>query len=494
MSRDRTLEDTFYMAFTTRAFSTGVPTALSGSPVVSAYEDGSLTQITAGITLGVDHDSVVGLNMLTIAATAANGYESGKDYNLVITTGTVDSVSVVGEVVGQFSLGLSAAAVDLANGTDGLGAIKSDTAATLLDTAEIGAAGAGLTALATQASVDTVDSNVDAILVDTNDLQTNQGNWLTATGFATSGALATVDSNVDAILIDTNDLQTNQGNWLTATGFATAVDLATVDANVDAVLVDTGTTLPAQLDSMSGATFDTSTDSLEAIRNRGDAAWTTGAGGTPPQLLQATTIATLASQTSFTLTAGSSDDDAYNGAIVVITDSSSSVQKAVGTVSDYTGSTKRITLAADPAIFTMAAGDSIDVIAALGSGTGLTASETRAALGMASADLDTQLDAINTNVNGVQDATVTKNATFSDFTFPMKLSSDHYTAATGKTVTGERSLDAGAFATVSGTIAEVGDGVYQFDALAADTNGDTVTWKFSAADCDDTIVTFKTST
>lgn len=135
MSRDRTLEDTFFIAFTTRAFATGIPTVLSGVPVVSAYEDAGTTEITAGITLGADHDTVAGLNMLTIVATAANGYESGKDYNLVITTGTVGGVTVVGEVVGQFSLGLSAAAVDLANATDGLGAIKADTAATLTDTA-----------------------------------------------------------------------------------------------------------------------------------------------------------------------------------------------------------------------------------------------------------------------------------------------------------------------------------------------------------------------
>lgn len=105
---DRTLEDTFYIAFTTRSFSTGAPATLSGTPVVSAYEDAGLTQITAGITLGVDHDAVTGLNMLTIVAAAASGYEAGKDYNLVITTGTVGGVSVVGEVVGTFSLGLDA--------------------------------------------------------------------------------------------------------------------------------------------------------------------------------------------------------------------------------------------------------------------------------------------------------------------------------------------------------------------------------------------------
>jgi len=122
--RDRTVGDTFYMFFTTRAFATGIPTVLAGSPVVSAYEDDSVTQITAGITLGVSHDSVVGLNLLTVVATGGNGYETGKDYSFVITVGTVGGVSVVGEVVGEFSLSLSAAAIDLANGTDGLTALK----------------------------------------------------------------------------------------------------------------------------------------------------------------------------------------------------------------------------------------------------------------------------------------------------------------------------------------------------------------------------------
>jgi hypothetical protein len=125
--RDITLAETIYIFFTTRAFATGIPTVLAGSPVVSAYENDSVTQITAGITLGVSHDSVAGLNLLTIVATGANGYEAAKDYTLVITTGTVDSVSVVGEVVGEFTIGRSAAATDLANGTDGLGALKAET-------------------------------------------------------------------------------------------------------------------------------------------------------------------------------------------------------------------------------------------------------------------------------------------------------------------------------------------------------------------------------
>ncbi len=52
----------------------------------------------------------------------------------------------------------------------------------------------------------------------------------------------------------------------------------TLGKAVSDVLEDTGTTLPATLSSMAGATFDTSTDSLEAIRNRGDSAWPTATG------------------------------------------------------------------------------------------------------------------------------------------------------------------------------------------------------------------------
>ncbi len=97
------LGDTYYTKFTTRN-SSGVPTALAGTPVISVYEEGNLTQITAGVTLTVDYDSVTGLNDVAIVATGGNGYEAGKYYSVVITTGTVDSNSVVGEVVDQFRI------------------------------------------------------------------------------------------------------------------------------------------------------------------------------------------------------------------------------------------------------------------------------------------------------------------------------------------------------------------------------------------------------
>jgi hypothetical protein len=107
--RDYTLGDTLDIKFTTRKFSTGAPFTLAGSPAVAAYEDNNTTEITAGITLSVDFDSRTGLNNVRVVASGGNGYAAGKTYWLVITAGTVDSVSVVGEAVGEFTLGRSAA-------------------------------------------------------------------------------------------------------------------------------------------------------------------------------------------------------------------------------------------------------------------------------------------------------------------------------------------------------------------------------------------------
>lgn len=213
------------------------------------------------------------------------------------------------------------------------------------------------------------------------------------TGYSISGTKTTLDALND---VSTADVNAQCDTAISDAALATAAALATVDSNVDAILVDTGTTLETHLTDIKGATFSGATDSLEAIRDRGDAAWTTGAGGTPPQLLQNTTIATLSTQTSFTLTAGSADNDAYNGAVVVVTDQSTSTQKAVGSVSDYVGSTKTITLSADPGIFTMAVGDTIDIIA--NASTAPSAAAVRAEIDANS----TQLAAIVADTNELQ--------------------------------------------------------------------------------------------
>ena len=75
-----------------------------------------------------------------------------------------------------------------------------------------------------------------------------------------------------------------------------------------------------------------------------------------------TTIATLSTQTSFTLNSGSTDDDAYNNLSIVVEDVSTSTQKAVGMVLDYEGSTKTVTLK-EALAFTIAATDKVYILA-----------------------------------------------------------------------------------------------------------------------------------
>lgn len=100
---DFALGSTFDTKFCTVA-TTGAPTTLAGTPVISAYLDNSTTQLTAGITLTVDFDSVTGMHNVRVVATSGNGYATATNYQLVITTGTVGGTSVVGYVIAEFSI------------------------------------------------------------------------------------------------------------------------------------------------------------------------------------------------------------------------------------------------------------------------------------------------------------------------------------------------------------------------------------------------------
>lgn len=87
---------------------------------------------------------------------------------------------------------------------------------------------------------------------------------------------------------------------------------------------------------------------------------------------------------------------------------------------------------------------------------------------------------------------VTKNAALSNFEFPMFASSDHVTGAVGLTVTAQRSIDGAAFAACSGSVVEVGSGIYKINLAASDLNGGVITFKFTATGADATMVTIVT--
>lgn len=104
-----------------------------------------------------------------------------------------------------------------------IAAIKAETASILTDTAEIGAAGAGLTALASQASVNTIDDFLDTEI---------------------AAILSAVDTEVAAILEDT-------GTTLPAQIAAlNNLSSAQVNAEVDTALADVGltTTITGRID------------------------------------------------------------------------------------------------------------------------------------------------------------------------------------------------------------------------------------------------------
>jgi len=100
---DFSKNDTITFMFTTFRPSTGAPFLLAGTPVVSIYKDSNLTQDTAGVTLTTNYDGVTGLNFVSVSTSTAF-YVDGSSYECVITTGTVDSVSVVGSCVGRFTM------------------------------------------------------------------------------------------------------------------------------------------------------------------------------------------------------------------------------------------------------------------------------------------------------------------------------------------------------------------------------------------------------
>jgi hypothetical protein len=229
--RDITLEETVYFNFTTRSFSTGVPTSLLGSPVLSVLESNNATPITAGVSVQVDRASVTGLNQATIVATAANGYEAGKSYGLYISTGTVGGVSVVGEVVAEFTVQSSAAFTRLGAPA---GASVSADIATKMATYTQPTGFLAATFPATVASTTNITAGTITTTTNLTNLPAITPNWLTSAGI-TGGALnGKGDWNIGKTGYSlTQTFPTNFASIaITAGGI--------VDADVEAVTGDTG--------------------------------------------------------------------------------------------------------------------------------------------------------------------------------------------------------------------------------------------------------------
>jgi hypothetical protein len=88
---------------------------------------------------------------------------------------------------------------------------------------------------------------------------------------------------------------------------------------------------------------------------------------------------------------------------------------------------------------------------------------------------------------------IKKNTAYSNFQFFMRDTSDHVSAKTGLSVSSNRSIDGGAFASTANSPSEISNGFYKIDLDAADLNGDTISFRFSATGADDTAITIITN-
>lgn len=220
---DYPLEQTLDFKFTSRAFATGIPTTLA-SPTVVVFEDNGTTEITVGETVSADFDGVTGLNNLRIVATAANGYESGKSYQAVLTVGTVGGVSVVGEVVAQFSIERSPA---LRPATAGRTALVSAAGGIAPDWANVEAPTSTVGLTNTTVGVVSQVAGLGTDVIDAASLATDAVNEIR--NAITGGTWSLNTTSLGNIGID----------WANVQNPATAVDLSQTDIQ----LVDTVTTV-----------------------------------------------------------------------------------------------------------------------------------------------------------------------------------------------------------------------------------------------------------
>lgn len=378
----------------------------------------------------------------------------------------------------------------------------------------------------------TLGKAVADTLADTAELQTNQGNWATATGFSTHSA-ADVKTAIEAagshltLIKAVTDAQGGTGTGLTAVPWnaawdaevqsecadaITAADFAT-DAEVAAAVRDVSNTAPAA--SSLGA-------AVNSAASAGDP-WAT----TLPGSYGAGTAGKIVGDN---INAPIGTVDTVVDAIKAVTDNlpdsgaltSLPTASEIRTEMEESGSVLATTLynttfiASPTEIRTemQQAGSHLALIkaktdnlptspAAVGSAMTLHADYDAAKTAATQASVNT-IDGIVDDIlvdtgttipaaiTALTESGIKKNTALSGFTFYMTDSTNHE-KATGLTVTAERSLDGAAFAACANAVTELSDGCYSIDLAAADLNADVVVLKFTATDADDLLFTIKTS-
>jgi hypothetical protein len=260
---------------------TGAVGSVTGN--VGGNVAGSVASVTAAVTVGT-----INANVITATSIAANAITAAK-----VATDAIGAAQLAADAVSEIQSGLATAAAL----STAAGYIDTEIAAIITT---LGAAGAGLTAIPWNAAWDAeVQSEVaDALGVYDPPTHAELTTALDALPTAAEVAAAVWDESLAAHLTGgstgagLNAAGSAGDPWSTALPGAYTAGSAgyILGTNLDAPVSGVGgggggdataanqTTIIAHLTDIKGATFSGATDSLEAIRDRGDAAWTTATG------------------------------------------------------------------------------------------------------------------------------------------------------------------------------------------------------------------------
>jgi len=263
-----------------------VATSASATAGYSGVDWGKVTAATSTVSLsGTTISTTQAVASVTAAVTVGtNNDKTG--YSLTAGTGMGNqTANITGNLSG--SVGSVTAGVTVSTNNDKTGyslTVTPPTAAAVAD-AVWDEATSGHTTAGTYGGqiVRSTNSNVAVQITGSNhiaaDVHEFQADSLTSaatdatfvsevqSGLATSAALATVDSNVDTLVAR-----------ITSTLFSGITSMASWLGALAGKSTDASTLAEIQ-STTAGATFANSTDSLEAIRDRGDAAWAPGEAG-----------------------------------------------------------------------------------------------------------------------------------------------------------------------------------------------------------------------
>lgn len=209
----------------------------------------------------------------------------------------------------------------------------------------------------------------------TNIIDQGTAQSVTGTTIVLRAAAAFANDELIGCLVYIVSATTGAGQCRQIRDYVSSTDTATVDTWT---VTPTGTIVYHILPAAGSATgLDVNVVSISGDATAADNLELAYDGTGYGTILQGGTLTVAGAQTAPVLSAGSADNDAYIGCLLVITDQSTAAQKAVVPITDYVGSSKTVTLANAPC-FTIATGDLFTIlplsVAAALDGTVVTAS------------------------------------------------------------------------------------------------------------------------